>query len=102
MDPAVMGIGPSVAIPAALKMAGLTTQDIDLYELNEAFASQVRPSATLPILMGCRRGIIGREGDALHDMWGVSRNEVLPQERGWHCRFYGKADCVGSHSDRST
>jgi acetyl-CoA acyltransferase 1 len=40
VDPAVMGIGPSVAIPAALKMAGLTTDDIDLYELNEAFASQ--------------------------------------------------------------
>ena len=41
VDPAVMGIGPAVAIPAALKMAGLTTDDIDLYELNEAFASQV-------------------------------------------------------------
>ena len=48
VDPAVMGIGPSVAIPAALKMAGLNTQDIDLYELNEAFASQVHPP---PILL---------------------------------------------------
>jgi len=36
-----MGIGPAVAIPAAVKMAGLTADDIDLYELNEAFASQV-------------------------------------------------------------
>lgn len=41
VDPAIMGIGPSVAIPAALKMAGLQTNDIDLFELNEAFASQV-------------------------------------------------------------
>ena len=41
VDPAVMGIGPSVAIPAAVKSAGLTIDDIDLYELNEAFASQV-------------------------------------------------------------
>jgi acetyl-CoA acyltransferase 1 len=41
VDPAVMGIGPAVAIPAAVKMAGLTADDIDLYELNEAFASQV-------------------------------------------------------------
>ena len=40
VDPAVMGIGPAVAIPAALKAAGLTTDDIDLFELNEAFASQ--------------------------------------------------------------
>ena len=41
VDPAVMGIGPAVAIPAAVKMAGLSVEDIDLFELNEAFASQV-------------------------------------------------------------
>ena len=41
VDPAVMGIGPAVAIPAAVKMAGLAVDDIDLFELNEAFASQV-------------------------------------------------------------
>lgn len=40
VPPEVMGIGPAVAIPAALKMAGLTVNDIDLFELNEAFASQ--------------------------------------------------------------
>ncbi|WP_400162603.1 acetyl-CoA C-acetyltransferase [Brevibacillus sp. TJ4] len=40
VDPDVMGIGPVVAIPKALKMAGLTIDDIDLFELNEAFASQ--------------------------------------------------------------
>lgn len=45
VDPAIMGIGPSVAIPAALKMAGLQTDDIDLFELNEAFASQVSAMA---------------------------------------------------------
>ncbi len=38
--PDEMGIGPSVAIPMALKAAGLTIEDIGLYELNEAFASQ--------------------------------------------------------------
>lgn len=41
VDPAVMGIGPAVAIPAALKLAGLKVEDIDVYEINEAFASQV-------------------------------------------------------------
>lgn len=40
VDPDVMGIGPVVAIPKALKMAGLTIEDVDLFELNEAFASQ--------------------------------------------------------------
>lgn len=40
VDPDIMGIGPVVAIPKALKMAGLTVDDVDLFELNEAFASQ--------------------------------------------------------------
>lgn len=38
--PEVMGIGPVEAVPKALNMAGLTLDDIDLWELNEAFASQ--------------------------------------------------------------
>ena len=38
--PEVMGVGPIVAIPKALKLAGLELDDIDLIELNEAFASQ--------------------------------------------------------------
>ncbi|QGM29377.1 acetyl-CoA C-acetyltransferase [Bacillus sp. N3536] len=38
--PDVMGIGPIVAVPKALKIAGLSIEDIDLWELNEAFASQ--------------------------------------------------------------
>lgn len=38
--PDVMGIGPSVAIPAALEKAGLSLEDIGLFEVNEAFASQ--------------------------------------------------------------
>jgi len=41
VDPAYMGIGPAVAVPRALQAAGLTLDDIDLIELNEAFASQV-------------------------------------------------------------
>lgn len=40
VDPAVMGVGPAVAIPAAVKAAGLEIDDIDLFEINEAFASQ--------------------------------------------------------------
>jgi acetyl-CoA acyltransferase len=38
--PEVMGIGPLVAVPKALKLAGLNLEDMDLIELNEAFASQ--------------------------------------------------------------
>ncbi|CAA9406572.1 MAG: 3-ketoacyl-CoA thiolase [fadN-fadA-fadE operon] [uncultured Rubrobacteraceae bacterium] len=39
--PEVMGIGPSVAIPKVLKLTGLSLDDIDLIEFNEAFAAQV-------------------------------------------------------------
>ena len=39
-DPEEMGIGPIHAIPKVLKMAGLSLEDIDLFELNEAFAAQ--------------------------------------------------------------
>jgi len=40
VDPLYMGIGPCVAIPKALKQAGLKLQDIEQTELNEAFATQ--------------------------------------------------------------
>jgi acetyl-CoA acyltransferase len=40
VPPALMGTGPIVAVPKALKLAGLSLDDIDLIELNEAFASQ--------------------------------------------------------------
>lgn len=42
VDPEVMGIGPIVAIPKALKMAGITKEQVDLFEINEAFASQCK------------------------------------------------------------
>jgi len=40
VPPRIMGIGPIEAIPKALKMAGMKLEELDLIELNEAFASQ--------------------------------------------------------------
>ena len=40
VPPEIMGVGPIAAVPKALAMAGLALQDLDLIELNEAFASQ--------------------------------------------------------------
>jgi acetyl-CoA C-acetyltransferase len=40
-DPDEMGVGPVFAVPKLLKQAGLSAADIDLWELNEAFACQV-------------------------------------------------------------
>jgi acetyl-CoA C-acetyltransferase len=41
VDPAYMGVGPLIAVPKALANAGLSLEQIDLVEINEAFASQV-------------------------------------------------------------
>ena len=40
VPPRIMGIGPAYAVPKALKYAGLTADDIEYYEINEAFAAQ--------------------------------------------------------------
>lgn len=40
VDPDIMGLGPVAAVPKALRLAGLTKSDLDLIELNEAFAAQ--------------------------------------------------------------
>ncbi|MBM6402056.1 acetyl-CoA C-acetyltransferase [Phycicoccus sonneratiae] len=45
LSPEIMGLGPVEASRQALKRAGLSIGDIDLYEINEAFAAQVLPSA---------------------------------------------------------
>jgi acetyl-CoA C-acetyltransferase len=45
LDPEIMGLGPIEASRQALKRAGLTIDDIDLAEINEAFAAQAVPSA---------------------------------------------------------
>jgi acetyl-CoA C-acetyltransferase len=45
LDPEIMGLGPIGASRQALKRAGLTIDQIDLVEINEAFAAQVIPSA---------------------------------------------------------
>lgn len=40
VEPEIMGVGPVKAIPKALRMAGITQDDVKLFEINEAFASQ--------------------------------------------------------------
>lgn len=40
VPPHIMGVGPAYAIPKVLEKAGLSKDDVDFYEINEAFASQ--------------------------------------------------------------
>lgn len=62
VDPLYMGIGPRFAIPKALKQAGLTLNDIDLIELNEAFAAQavavIRETGLDPDIVNVNGGAI--------------------------------------------
>jgi acetyl-CoA acyltransferase len=62
VNPRIMGIGPVAAIPKALKQAGMKLADIDLVELNEAFASQaiavIREAGLNPDLVNVNGGAI--------------------------------------------
>ncbi|HLP55555.1 MAG TPA: acetyl-CoA C-acyltransferase [Fluviicola sp.] len=62
VEPRIMGIGPVEAIPKAVKAAGLTLNDINLFELNEAFASQslavIRETGLNPDLVNVNGGAI--------------------------------------------
>jgi len=62
VEPRIMGIGPVDAIPKAIKMAGLSLNDINLFELNEAFASQslavIRETGINPELVNVNGGAI--------------------------------------------
>lgn len=62
VEPRIMGIGPVDAIPKAIKQAGLSLNDINLFELNEAFASQslavIRETGLNPDLVNVNGGAI--------------------------------------------
>jgi len=101
VDPAVMGIGPAAAIPVAVKSAGLELDDVDLFEINEAFASQyvycckklgLDPEKVNvnggAIALGHPLGATGARcvGTLLHEM----------KRRGKDCRFGVISMCIGS------
>ena len=62
VDPAVMGIGPVKAVPKVLKQTGLKLEDIGLFELNEAFASQ---SLAVVRELGINPDIVNVNGGAI-------------------------------------
>jgi acetyl-CoA C-acetyltransferase len=62
VDPARMGIGPAEALPAALKRAGLRLADLELIEVNEAFAAQY---LVVERLLGLKRELVNVNGGAI-------------------------------------
>lgn len=101
VDPAVMGIGPAVAIPAAVKAAGLQLKDIDLYELNEAFASQyvycIKDLGLDPEKVNVNGGAIAL-GHPLGATGARCVSTLLNEmkRRGRDCRFGIISMCIGS------
>lgn len=101
VPPAIMGIGPAVAIPAAVKAAGLELNDIDLFEINEAFASQ---------FLYCQKKLeldpqkINVNGGAMaigHPLGATGARCVATllhemKRRGRDCRFGVVSMCIGT------
>ncbi|KXZ51925.1 hypothetical protein GPECTOR_11g51 [Gonium pectorale] len=101
VDPSIMGIGPAVAIPAAVQRAGLTLDDIDVYEINEAFASQASYSVAK---LGIDESKVNPNGGAIalgHPLGatGARCTATLLHEmrrRGRAARFGVVSMCIGS------
>jgi 3-oxoadipyl-CoA thiolase len=98
VDPSIMGMGPVPATQKALQRAGLQLQDIDLVELNEAFASQ---SLACIRELGLDAGKVNVNGGAIaigHPLGcsGVRISTTLIHEMGRRNSKYGLATmCVG-------
>nr|XP_029123017.1 3-ketoacyl-CoA thiolase 2, peroxisomal isoform X1 [Elaeis guineensis] len=101
VDPAVMGIGPAVAIPAAVKAAGLQIDDIDLFEINEAFASQFVYCCKKLELDPSKVNVNGGAIALGHPLGATGARCVITllnemKRRGKKCRFGVISMCIGS------
>ncbi|CRK61563.1 3-ketoacyl-CoA thiolase @ Acetyl-CoA acetyltransferase [Alloactinosynnema sp. L-07] len=98
LSPEVMGLGPVEASKQALSRAGLTIGDIDLVEINEAFAAQVLPSARD---LGVDEDKLNINGGAIaighpFGMTGARIATTLINSLQWHDKQFGlETMCVG-------
>jgi len=98
LSPEIMGLGPVEAIPAALKNAGMGIDDIDLFEINEAFAVQALGSAQA---LGIPIGKLNVNGGAIavghpFGMTGARITSTLINSLQWHDKQFGvESMCVG-------
>jgi acetyl-CoA C-acetyltransferase len=98
LSPEIMGLGPVDAIPAALHNAGLDLDDIDLFEINEAFAVQSLGSAQQ---LGIPLEKLNVNGGAIaighpFGMTGARITTTLINSLQWHDKQFGvESMCVG-------
>ncbi|MFW6866982.1 acetyl-CoA C-acetyltransferase [Nocardioides sp. CPCC 206347] len=98
LSPEIMGLGPVEAIPAALRNVGMGLSDIDLFEINEAFAVQSLGSAQQ---LGIPLDKLNVNGGAIaighpFGMTGARITATLINSLQWHDKQYGvESMCVG-------
>ena len=98
LSPEIMGLGPVEAIPAALRNAGMGLDDIDLFEINEAFAVQSLGSAQQ---LGIPVEKLNVNGGAIaighpFGMTGARITATLINSLQWHDKQFGvESMCVG-------
>ena len=93
-----MGIGPIEAIPKALKLAGLSLEDIGLIELNEAFASQslavIRELGLDPEITNVNGGAIAL-GHPLGCTWAKLTTQLIYEMMRRDVQFGMVSMCIG-------
>ncbi|WP_412540545.1 acetyl-CoA C-acetyltransferase [Longispora sp. K20-0274] len=98
LSPEIMGLGPVEATRQALKRAGMTVDDVDLFEINEAFAAQVIPSYRD---LGIPIDKLNVQGGAIavghpFGMTGARITGTLLNSLNWHDKSIGvETMCVG-------
>jgi len=98
LSPEIMGLGPVEASRQALRRAGMTISDIDLVEINEAFAAQVIPSYTD---LGIDQDVLNVNGGAIavghpFGMTGARITTTLLNSLQFHDKTFGlETMCVG-------
>ncbi|XP_074317255.1 3-ketoacyl CoA thiolase 1, peroxisomal-like [Silene latifolia] len=101
VDPGVMGIGPAFAIPEAVKSAGLKLGDVNLFEINEAFASQYVYCCKKLNLDAQKVNVNGGALALGHPLGATGARCVATllhemKRRGRDCRFGVISMCIGS------
>lgn len=98
VEPLYMGIGPCAAIPKALKQAGLKLSDIELIELNEAFAAQslavIQEAGLNPAIVNVNGGAIAL-GHPLGCTGAKLTTQLLHEMRRRNQRYGMVTACVG-------
>jgi acetyl-CoA acyltransferase 1 len=99
VPPAIMGIGPAVAIPKALEKAGLSISDIGVFEINEAFASQAVYSVEK---LGIDMAKVNPNGGAIalgHPLGCTGARQIatlLPELKRCKAKYAVTSMCIGT------